>query len=61
MLANKESDVKVEFAVSAGLNFKAVEVLEFDDDATDDEIRIHYDDWLFSQKRAGHGQCLLDQ
>lgn len=45
--------MKVEFAVSAGLNFKVIEVLEFDDDATDDEIRIHYDDWLFSQIDGG--------
>lgn len=48
--------MKVEFAVSAGLDFKVVEIFEFDDDTTDDEIRIHYDDWLFSNIDGGWGK-----
>jgi len=45
--------MKVEFAVSAGLDFREVEVIEFDDNTSDEEIRIHYESWLFSNIDGG--------
>lgn len=45
--------MKIEFAVSAGLHFREVEVVELSDDATDDEITQEYTNWVFEQVDGG--------
>lgn len=41
--------MKVEFAVSAGLHFREVEVVELSDDATDEEISQEYTNWVLNK------------
>lgn len=45
--------MKVEFAVSAGLHFREVEVVELSDDASDEEISQEYINWVFEQVDGG--------
>lgn len=48
--------MKVKFAVSAGLYFREVEVVELSDDATDEEINQEYTNWVFDQVDGGWGK-----
>ena len=43
----------VEFAVSAGLYFREVEVVNFDDDTTIEVIQANYDNWLLDNIDGG--------
>jgi hypothetical protein len=45
---------KIEFTISLGLvGCKRNEVIEFDDDTTDEEIQQAYTDWMYDQIDGG--------
>lgn len=45
--------MKVEFRVSAGLHFREVEVVEYDDDSDDEYLAQEYNTWVYEQIDGG--------